>query len=327
MRVLFAGSPALAVPALERLALGQRHELVGLLTNPDAPRGRGGAPVPTDAAAALEGLNASREAAHLPPVPVLKPASLGAEAREAVAALGPELLVAVAYGRIFGPKFLALFPAGGINYHPSLLPRHRGATPIPSAILARDAETGFTVQRLALGMDEGDVLLQERLPLDGAETTASLSAVAAARGADLVERAVDLIAAGKAEGRPQDGAAATYCGTLGKEDGLIDWNRSALDLDARVRAFTPWPLSFTSHRGQVLYVLEARPYAGEDPRLPPGSVAGIDKRVGILIQTGDGLLAATRLQYGAKKPLDWRSFLNGARDFIGSRLGEASPSA
>jgi len=339
--VLFAGSPALAVPILRRLESGgpagaelASVELVGVLTNPDAPRGRSGKSEPTEVAVAADAISAERAGRGLPPLPQLKFERLGPEAREAVLALRPELLVSAAYGHIFGPKFLALFPEGGINYHPSLLPRYRGATPIPAAILARDAETGFTVQRLAAGMDEGDILLQECFPLDFSETTASLSAVAADRGAELVARAVELISSGNAVGRRQDPAEASYCSMISKEDGRIDWTRSASELDARIRAFTPWPLSFTEHRGQTLFLLEARvwsggraapaaaaPAAGAPGTVVAGTVAGIDKAAGILVQTGDGLLAIGRLQYGAKKALDWRSFLNGARDFIGSRLG------
>lgn len=313
MRILFAGSPAIAVPTL--LLLAERHQVVGVLTNPDAPKGRGKRLEPTDVALAALGL---------PGVPVLKYERLLAEARDAVAALGAELLVSVAYGRIFGPKFLALFPRGGVNLHPSLLPRYRGCAPIPAAILNRDRETAVCVQALALGMDEGDLLGVERIPLTGEETTESLSAVAAERGAALVLSVVDAIAAGTAAGVPQDHAAATYCGMLRKEDGLLDWSLSALELDARVRAFTPWPGAYTTHAGQILRVLEARPHRGAPPGSGPaeiGTALAVDKDSGILVQTGDGLLALRRLQYETKKPLDWRSFLNGARDFIGSRLG------
>ncbi len=323
MRILFAGSPAIAVPALEILARSAAHEVVGVLTNPDTPKGRHGSSEPTEVGAAAERLSAERIAAGRSPLLILKPEKLAAASRAAVAELKPELLVSVAYGRIFGPKFLGLFPAGGINLHPSLLPKYRGATPIPAAILNRESETGISVQRLALEMDAGDILVQERVPLDFTETSEALSAFTAGRGADLVLEAVDAIAAGTAKPVPQDNAAATYCAMIAKEDGRIDWNRSALDLDARIRAYTPWPLSFTTHRGQILFVLQARPYAGPIslPSAPAGTVLGIDKAAGILLQTGDGLLAVTRLQYGGKKAMDWRSFLNGARDFRGSRLG------
>ena len=326
MRVLFAGSPAIAVPALEALvdrAQAGGLVLAGLLTNPDSPRGRRGSPEPTELAAALE---------HIPqagagPVPILKPEKLDGAAREQVAALRPDILVSFAYSRIFGPKFLALFPKGGINIHPSLLPRYRGPAPIPAAILNRDTETGICIQQLALEMDSGDILASERVPLNGRETTASLSETMARKAAALLPTVLAAIAAGTAERRPQDHGAATFCSLIGKEEGRIDWTRSAAEIDARIRAFDPWPLSWTFHERRRLCILKAGP--GDAPAAPaegapppPGRVIGIDKRHGILVQTGAGTLAVTELQYEGKKALDWRAFLNGARNFAGAALGQ-----
>jgi len=328
MRILFAGSPAIAVPTFELLA-GTR-DVVGVLTNPDSAKGRGKHVEPTDVAAAAERINLERMDRDLPAIPVIKAERLAAETRELVTALNPDILVVVAYGRIFGPKFLALFPKGGINLHPSLLPKYRGCAPIPAAILNRDTATGLSVQRLALEMDAGDLLAVERLPLDGSETTDSLSAVAAEKGAALVASVLDSIAAGTDRPIPQDNGAATFCEMLKKEDGHLDWSAGAEVLDARIRAFSPWPGAFTTHGSLKLNVLEAHPYRGfagsARADSVPGTVLGVDKAAGILVQTGDGLLALRRLQYETKKPLDWRSFLNGARDFIGSRLGSDSQS-
>jgi methionyl-tRNA formyltransferase len=321
VKILFAGSPAIAVLSLEALAGLCREDpafrLVGLLTGPDARRGRGGKTAPTDVAAAAGALG-------IPPVQ-LKPEKLDAAVREAVAALAPDLLVSFAYGRIFGPRFLSLFPLGGINVHPSLLPRHRGATPIPAAILGREGETGVSVQRLALKMDAGDILAQERIPLTGRETTLSLSGIAAERGAELLVRVIRDIELNRAAGTRQNDEEATYCSIIGKDDGLIDWSERTAELDAKIRAYTPWPLCRTAHQGQALYILEASPYgegaAGSpDHAAAPGTVLGTDREAGILVRTGDGILAVSRLQYAAKKALPWRDFLNGARDFTGSRL-------
>ncbi len=326
MRLLFAGSPALAVPCLEALARSPRNgdvwQVVGVLTNPDTPKGRRGTPETTPVGRAARNLAAEAVGRGLPEPILLQPDRLGAAAREAVARLQPDLLVSFAYGRLFGPLFLACFPRGGINVHPSLLPKYRGATPIPAAILNREPLTGISVQRIAAAMDEGDVLARERIPLDGAETTATLGAIVAERAPGLLLDVIAALAAGSVAGEIQDPAQAGYCGLIAKQDGLLDWTRSAADLDARIRAYTPWPLCWTVHRDQTLYVLEARPWS-EPPAhpAPPGTVLGVDKRAGILVQTGEGLLAVTRLQYGARKALDWRSFMNGARDFIGSSLG------
>ncbi|MDR2069751.1 MAG: methionyl-tRNA formyltransferase [Spirochaetaceae bacterium] len=328
MRILYAGSPAIAVPTLRTLAdpalAREGLELVGILTNPDKPRGRRGETEPTEvgkAAPALFPVGRGGGGPAVSPV-LLKSEKLDAPLREQIARLQPDLLISFAYGRIFGPRFLALFPLGGINIHPSLLPKYRGAAPIPQAILNRERETGITIQKLAAEMDAGDILLQEAFPLTGRETTGELSKYAGIKGAALLRSLLPGLVRGLPAGKPQNHGEATYCGLIKKEDGRIDWTLSAAVIDARIRAYTPWPLSLTSHGGRELYILQGRPYGGprREPALPPGTVLGIDKQAGILIQTGDGIFAAESLQYAAKKALDWRTFINGARDFIGSQL-------
>jgi methionyl-tRNA formyltransferase len=319
MRILFAGSPEIALPVLEVLALAPGPwELAGVLTNPDTPQGRRGAPEPTAVGRAAAALSRDK------PLAILKPERLGAEAREEAAALKPDLLVSFAYGRIFGPRFLALFAQGGINIHPSLLPRYRGPAPIPAAILGRDRETGITIQRLARETDAGDILLQESFPLSGRETSGSLGERVARASPDLLRTVLENLSRGELRGIPQDHGAATYCPLITKEDGRINWTMAAADIDARIRAYTPWPLCWTRCGDRPLMILEAEPYAGPLPALSgdrrPGMVLGVDKNKGILVQTGEGLLGLTRLQYRAKKALFWRDFLNGAKNFAGSRL-------
>jgi methionyl-tRNA formyltransferase len=320
MRILFAGSPAIAVPTLEALSdVGEDFSLA-LLTNPDSPKGRSGIPEPTECAAAVQRFSA---------IPVLKPEKLDGAAREQVAALKPDLLVSFAYGKIFGPKFLALFPMGGINIHPSLLPKYRGPTPIPAAIINRETETGLTIQRLALEMDSGDILIQERVPLDGRETTTSLSETMAKKAAELLPAVLKGIADGTLRAWPQDHSAATYCSLITKKDGLINWKQSAAEIDARIRAFNPWPLSWTMHvpskeGGELqLFILEAEVLENTGNSAPPGQVLGKDNNKGILIQTGEGVLAVSKLQYQTKKALEWKAFLNGARNLIGTKLGDS----
>jgi methionyl-tRNA formyltransferase len=318
MRILFAGSPAIAVPSLDALVRlsveDDRFPLVGVLTNADTKRGRRGGLEPTDVGAAADRLSIA--------APQFKPTILEKAVRDEIAVLKPDLLVSFAYGRIFGPRFLSIFPLGGINIHPSLLPKYRGATPIPAAILGREQETGVTIQRLAREMDAGDILAQERFPLNGRETTLSLSTIAAVKGAELLIRVIRDLALDKAVGRRQNNDKASYCGLIRSEDGLIDWSQSAADIDAKIRAYTPWPLCRTVHGKEILYILEGGlSGAGvSGAGTVPGTVLGIDKNSGILVQTGDGVLAVRRLQYAAKKALAWRDFLNGARDFIGARL-------
>jgi len=335
--ILFAGSPDIAVPSLRMIADGAkagRWSLVGILTNPDTHRGRSRSGEPEPTAVGRLAAQLAKEFS-VPDVPaLLKCETLKAESREAVSALKTDLLVSFAYGRIFGPRFLALFPLGGINIHPSLLPKYRGASPIQEAILRRDTQTGICVQRIAAEMDTGNILAQEIIPLTGRETAASLGEHVARRGAELLETVLEQFrqslrdpvqSAGFTgmEGIPQQGEPS-YCTLLEKDSGIIDWNRSAQEIDAQIRACNPWPLARTGHNGQILNILEATPYSGPDvPDIPDavsGRVLGIDKKTGILVQTGDGILAVSLLQYQARKVLPWQAFLNGTRGFIGSRL-------
>jgi methionyl-tRNA formyltransferase len=293
---------------------GEGFTLAGLLTKADTPKGRSGKPEPTECAMAAAAQS----------IPLLKPEKLDSAAREQAATLNADLLVSFAYGKIFGPQFLALFPLGGINIHPSLLPQYRGPTPIPAAILNRETVTGITIQRLAAEMDSGDILIQETAPLNGRETTAGLSDIMAKKAAQLLPAALRGIAAGTLRATPQDHAAATYCSLIKKEDGLIDWNRSATEIDAQIRAFDPWPLSWTTHGELQLFVLKAEALKANNAPALPGQVLGKDKEKGILIQTGNGILAVSELQYRTKKALNWKDFLNGARNFMDAKLGSNS---
>lgn len=316
MRILFAGTPEIALPSLR--AVAQAHEVTAVLTAPDRPVGRGRrmAPSPVAECAGELGLK------------VLRPEKLNQVARDEVWALGSELLVCVAYGKIFGPKFLALFPSGGVNLHPSLLPRHRGPSPISAAILAGDSVTGVSIQRLALEMDAGDVLARCEIPLDGTETAATLSETAAQCGAELLVQALDSIEAGTEQAEVQQHEQASYCGLITKQDGALNWSAAAVHLDRVVRAFYPWPGAYTEYDGKELKVHEATIPADVDPTLldsrpQAGTVLGVDNRHGILVQTGDGVLALRRLQLPGRKALDWATFLNGTPNFFGSVLGGA----
>ena len=319
MRILFAGSPAIAAPSLKAVSglelQGKGIVLAGVLTNPDRPRKHGGAQ-PADVSVMASKLDEIRKQHGLLPIPQIKPEKLGEQARVEAAALGADLLVSFAYGRIFGPRFLALFPLGGINIHPSLLPKYRGASPIQSAILAREKETGICIQKLALEMDSGDILASRRIKLSGRETALSLSETVSTSAAQLLEELLSEYDSVSAS--PQKGEAV-YCREIKKEDGSIDWNKSAEDIDAQIRAFTPWPLSFTRRGNDTLIILEAEPLEGGNNEAP-GTVLGVDKNHGILIQSGSGILAVSRLQWQARKPLDWKSFCNGERGLIGSKL-------
>jgi methionyl-tRNA formyltransferase len=318
LSLVFAGSPAIAVPAL-RLIADSGYAVAAVLTNPDTAKGRSAALTSTPVARCAEELG----------LPIIKSARIDISVMDSVRQLSPSLLVTFAYGALFPLEFLALFPLGGINCHPSLLPKYRGAAPIQEAILKRDTVTGITIQYLAEKMDEGDIIIQEEIPLDGKETTESLGALAAERGAVLLVRAISLIERGAAERRRQKEGEASYCRKTGKEEGRIDWTRAAPEIDAQIRAFTPWPLCRTCAPEKELLILEAHTVAAETrteaentsvAATAPGTVIGVDNKEGILIQTGRGVLAATRLQWKSKKALNFRDFLNGAKGFIGTML-------
>jgi methionyl-tRNA formyltransferase len=330
LRILYAASPAIAVPALEALfelagaqGPGAPIELVAVLTNPDSIQGRGKIPQPTEICLAAEQLCAQWPGLSLPLI--LKAEKLDPALRERVRSLKPDLLVSFAYGHIFGPKFLDMFPLGGINIHPSLLPKYRGPTPIPTAILARETETGISIQRIAAEIDSGNILIQEPVALNGRETCATLSEIMAKKAAQLLPRVLAGIASGNSRGTPQIQEQASYCSLIEKEQGCINWGKSAGDIDAHIRAYEPWPQSWTMHDEHQLFILKASvavnvPNSGTAVNLP-GQVLGIDKEQGILVQTGEGVLALAELQYSYKKALHWKNFLNGARNFIGCRLG------
>lgn len=335
LKILYAGSPAPAATTLrlllEKCSQGQNGgtsqdgsqdqkgggwQIAGVLTNPPSAKGRHKELVPTDV-----GLLAQERG-----IPVFCPQKLDAAAREQIAAQDFDALVCFAYGKIFGPKFLSLFKAGGVNVHPSLLPKYRGATPVPAAILNCDKETGVTVQTLALGMDEGEILAQEKIALDGTETTDSLLDKSAQIAAALLEGLLRDTAAAASfpKGKPQEGEPS-YTKTISKDDALINWNDSAIKIAAAVRAYTSEPGSWTrigGEDGETLKILKAAPLglADDFALLPAGTVAAFDKKQGILIKCGQGLLCVTELQRQQKKAMGYKDFMNGARDFVGTRL-------
>ena len=314
MRIVFAGTPDFAVPALNALTDG---ELCAVLTAPDRPAGRRG----------VWRAPAVKRAALARGLTVLQPERLGRAFTAELMRLQPDLLVAVAFGKIFRPYFLGIFPRGGLNLHPSLLPELRGPAPIPAAILGGARQTGVTVQRLAVEVDAGDILAQRAQPLDGTETSASLAPRLAQLGAILLREVVDAVAGGVERARPQDAAAATVCPLLRKEHGRIDWRCPAPAIERAVRAYDPWPRAFTTWSGRQLLVLEAAVERAEDgaaapPAAAPGQVVAVDRHHGILVHAGAGRLWIVRLQLQGRKPLEWRAFANGHPEVARARLGD-----
>lgn len=335
LRVIYGGSPAASSRALELLlkdsamsaSIPEEHyKIVGVLTNPPAPQGRHSDLIPTEVEHYTHIWNEARDDG----IVILTPEHIKEHERAQLAALHPDIFVCFAYGHILGPKFFSLFKFGGINLHPSLLPKYRGATPVNAAILNRDDESGFSVQKMALGIDEGDVFLSQKMTLTGTETAEQLLNVFALHGAISITTLLRTISRTKKlpHANPQVGEAS-YCRIIKKDDGKINWKDSAEKIDAQIRAYTPWPGCFTHAGGQTLRILKARDaekIAVQDTSVPkntvavPGTVLSYNKQRGILIQTGNGVLIVTELQWQAKKAMDYKSFINGARNFIGTVL-------
>jgi len=310
-RVVFMGTPAFAVPVLE--ALADHHDVVGVISQPDRPAGRGGAkatplPSPAKAAALARGL------------PVYQPPKLHTpEAAEQIARWGPDVVVVAAFGQILRPAVLALPPHGCLNVHASLLPCYRGAAPIPAAILAGEPVSGVTLMVMDEGLDTGPILAQEEWPLAPDETTASLTGSLARLGARLVVETLPYWLAGVIRPQPQDESQAIWSRPLTKEDGLLDWSRPAAQLDRQVRACDPWPGTYTWLGSERLRILRACPrpeWSGEEL---PGQVVVAGAGVGVV--TGQGLLELLEVQLAGKKALSAELFARGRRGLIGSRLG------
>lgn len=310
MRIAFAGTPEFAVPALRAL-LGSGHPIVGVLTRPDRPRGRGRqiAPSPVKAAALDAGL------------PLSQPETLAnPQDRAALEAWRPDLLVVVAYGLILLPGVLALPPLGCLNIHASLLPRWRGAAPIQRSILAGDAETGISIMQMGPGLDTGPVLLQRRIPIDRSATSGTLHERLATLGAEGLLEALREIDAGTAHPRPQPTEGVTYAAKISKSEALIDWRADAHVIERQIRAFNPWPYAETRLGGEPLRVLRAQIEESAADSAQPGTICAI-RREAVLVRCGRGWLALTELQRPGRKPLPASEFVKAVRLVPGQRLG------
>jgi methionyl-tRNA formyltransferase len=313
-RVLFMGSPQFAIPTLQALMTGYQagYQVVGVVTQPDRPSGRGRQlhPPPVKELAQAHGL------------PVLQPASLRSpEAIAELQALQPDVIVVAAFGQILRPAVLDLPPFGCLNVHASLLPRWRGAAPIAAAILAGDEATGITIMRMDPGLDTGPILRQRALPIAPDDTAASLGERLARLGADLLLDTLPDWLAGRLEPQPQDDALVTLAPQLEKEQGHIDWSEPAEAIARRVRAFHPWPGTFTTWQGAPLRILRASAESSAgtaEGGAPPGTVVAAPR--GPAVATGRGWLCLVEVQPAGKRPMPADAFVRGARGFVGSRL-------
>ena len=310
LRIVFFGTPEFAVPTLDRL-LASLHSVVGVVTQPDRPRGRGQhvtySPVKKVALAAS--------------VPVLQPEALRNDAAlESLRALAPDLGVVAAYGRIIPQAMLDVPRLGMINVHASLLPRYRGAAPVHRAVIAGDSETGVTIMRVIKELDAGGMFAKATRPIGHDETSDVVERDLAQLGASLLVTVTDQLAAGTAREEPQDASRATYAARLTKDEGLIDWNRPAIAIHNQVRGLYPWPHAYTFAQGARVIVLRTR-VTGDISDAPGGTVvaAGVD---GIHVAAGAGsVLAVDMLQPEGRRPMSARDFLAGHPVTPGTTLG------
>lgn len=307
MRLLFASTESIAVPLLE--VLNEKGMVKAVFTTPDAPKKRGKGFVPTPVKVKAEELG----------LPVYTPEHLNKAERAIVESLGVDALLSFSYGRIFGPKFLSLFKYT-FNVHPSALPRYRGCSPIFNVIRNGERESAVSLQKIACGIDEGDIWASYPLSLDGTETTESLETVISEVVPAFVLSAlesVDNIIPFKQQGE------ASYTGFIKKEDGLINWNESASSIHALIRACYPWPKAWCYLNGSPfiitgVYSSSFLPF--EKSTEEPGTVVALDRKKGLKIATGGGYLYVTRVLPPMKKEMDAASYVNGNRSIMGSRL-------
>lgn len=303
---MFFGTGAFAVPSLERLAGDPHHRVCLCVTRPDRPRGRGLAIEASPVKQAAQGLG----------LPLAQPER---PERALVADAAPDVGVVVAYGQLIRPELLAVPRQGMLGMHPSLLPKYRGAAPVPHAVLQGEASTGVTVFQMDERLDAGPVLLQREASLAPGEGADTLLARLAGLGADALLEAFALIERGAARPRPQDESEATYAPKLTKAQGEIDWRRPAEEIERLIRATQPWPGAFTWRRGARLKI-HAAVVAREPERGAPGTVQAVGSE-GVLIATGNGALELRALQPAGRRPMRMREYLAGHPMRVGERLG------
>ena len=307
--IVFMGTPQIAADTLQSL-LDRSESIVGVVTQPDRPAGRGQKPLPS----------AVRKLAEARGIPVIAPQKIKApEFAEALRHWHPQIIVVVAYGRILPKTILELAPNGCVNVHYSLLPKYRGAAPAAWTIINGEREGGVTTMKLVEKMDAGAIYLQEALPLASDETTGSLQAKLTPIGARLLMQTLEGVKDRTITAREQDENLATPAPMLKKEDGLIDWTKPAVEIERRVRGLDPWPGSFTYVSGKMLKVHRAKVLTCAPPG-DPGQVIRADAG-GFWIGTSSGLIELAEVQLENKKRLPGVEFIRGARIKTGDRLG------
>lgn len=299
LKIIFAGTPEFAVPTLQAL-FNSEHQVVAVYTQPDRPAGRG------------QQLHASpvKDLAMAHNTLVLQPNTLrDDDVQNEMRAFNADVIVVVAYGLILPEAVLQIPRLGCVNVHPSLLPRWRGAAPIPRAIEAGDAETGVTIMQLDKGMDTGPILKQETYRYVGDETSAAMHDLFSQRGAALLVETLVALEKNVANPIAQNNAFATHAAKIQKTEAVIDWDLSAVEINHKIRAFNSWPVANTIFLKNTLRIWEAKPINQKTTQLP-GTLVRADKE-GLWIATGDGILEVLSVQLPGKRIISASDFIHG----------------
>jgi len=318
VRLLFCGTPQFAVPTLKHLLAQPDFEIIGVITQPDRPRGRGHelsfSPV--------------KEVALAANLPVHQPEKIrSSEAQDLLQKLVPDVIVIIAYGQIIPARLLSIPKLGWINLHAGLLPKYRGAAPINWAIVNGETRTGVTTMRIDAGVDTGDILIQREIEIGPAETAPELSVRLSELGAPLMGETLRGLAAGMITPHPQDHSKATHAPMLKKEDGRIDWNRPAQEIYNRMRGFEAWPGAYTAFRGRTCHLF-GEPVSKEESvrlhsdgtRAPAGTLSAGENA--LFVSCGNAtVLRLLAVKLEGRKQVSAAEFANGARLKNGERFG------
>ncbi len=311
IRSIFMGTPEFAVPMLESL-IQSSYDVVAVYTQPDKPAGRG----------KLLASPPTKELAMKHKIPVVQPNTLrSAGAVQELAGFHPELIVVAAFGYILPGEMLSLPEFGCLNVHPSLLPKHRGPSPVADTLLCGDVFAGVTIMLMDEALDSGPILAQRKVGISDLDTTGSLTHKLASAGTELLMETLPEWLEGRLKPQAQNEDSATYSKLIANRDGELDWRLTAVELWRRVRAFNPWPGCYTWWKGKRLKIYSATPL-GDKAKGEIGKVVALPKaapvRVGVV--AGDGILGLCQIQLEGKREMSADEFTRGQRDFVGSSL-------
>ncbi|MCF0228576.1 MAG: methionyl-tRNA formyltransferase [Parasporobacterium sp.] len=309
MKIIFMGTPDIAVPALETL-IGSRHEVIAVVTQPDQKSGRG----------MNLRISPVKNTALKYNIPCLQPEKISEpDVMDQLEKLGADIFAVAAYSQKIPDRILEMTEFGCINLHPSLLPKYRGSGPLRGPILNGDPSTGVTIMKLVQEWDAGDILLQKEFVLDGSETSEYLEQKCSVLGAEMMLEVINGLEDGTVSAVPQDHSKATYLKQITKDAGLIKWEESAVQIERQIRACIPWPSAYTSLEGKTFKIWEAD-VIDEASAEAPGTTIYADKKK-IAVNTGRGLLVPLSVQLEGKKRMSMEEFLRGRKIEQGTRFG------